>query len=323
MSEDVRLALFLGAGFSKWAADLPVARQVFDYGFVVWGQREKSKLNIVKSLKENWDREHADGEAEQFIADALSFPERDRQAVIWYLVRRLSEPFIWREYQSGRTRRHTLMIDEDRRFKIEGVVKASGLLNRFRSILLTGIVTTNYDMLIEYALGTNAFNYGLPNQTLTGRGPYPVSTWMNPVRLTGCLPLAKIHGSVSWDENGYYTDGRRGLTGNALVVAPTPEKKPPESLEFHWEIARQILENSTRLVVFGFAFNPYDTAVLDLLKSAGQNLESVLLIDIAPQLGRASHLWPNAIITACPPPPDGVTQVRNWAAEWLGKRYAS
>jgi len=43
------LALFLGAGFSKWAADLPVASQLFDFDIEPWGPREYKKLEIVKS----------------------------------------------------------------------------------------------------------------------------------------------------------------------------------------------------------------------------------------------------------------------------------
>ena len=140
------------------------------------------------------------------------------------------------------------------------------------------------------------------------------------MRLTGQLQLAKIHGSISWDEYDYYTDGRRGLTGNALITAPTPEKQPPESLRFHWEIARKILENATRLVVFGFAFNHYDEAVLEFLKSAGQNLESVLLIDIAPPLERTHLLWPNVVISSCSP--EDHAQIRGWSNMWLGERYA-
>ena len=91
-------------------------------------------------------------------------------------------------------------------------------------------MTTDYDLVVEYALGTRVFNYGLRYQRLTGRGPYPVSIWRRPVRLTGRLPIAKVHGSLSWDIYDLYTDGRRGLTGGALIVAPTADKKPPREL---------------------------------------------------------------------------------------------
>lgn len=310
------LALFLGAGFSKWATNLPVAKKLFDFDIEPWGPQESKKLKTVKSLKQNWDKIHPNGQSEQFIAEALNLQEKERQAVLWYITRRISEPFIWKEFHSQRWRRHVLMIDENRRFNIEGVKKAKGFLQRFCGPTLAGIVTTNYDMVVEYTLGTKGFNYGVPNRTLMGRGPYPVSQWRNPVTLKGKIPLSKIHGSISWDEKAYYTDGRRGLTGHALIVAPTPEKQPPKSLESVWELARSILEKATRLLVFGFAFNPYDEAVLNLLQSGGKNWETVLLVDIESRSENARRLWPRATVVSSQPPPEGDNEIQNWQRTW-------
>lgn len=317
MLTKVKLALLLGAGFSKWAADLPVASRLFDFDIELWGPRENRKFEIVKSLKQSWDETNPGGFAEQFIAYALNLSEKNREAVLWYLARRLSEPFIWREFHAQRWRRHVLMIDENRRFNVPGVVEAQNFLQRFYHPSLGGIITTNYDMLVEYALGTKRFNYGVLNETLTGRGPYPLSQWRNPVTLKGKVPLAKIHGSISWDANARYTDGRRAVTGGALIVAPTPEKRPPEPLQFVWELAERVLERVTALVVFGFSFNPYDETVLNLLQRAGRNLESVLLIDIDPKIDRARHLWPSAMIMSCEPPPEGDANIRSWQTTGL------
>ncbi len=223
------LAVLLGAGFSKWAADLPVASELFDFDIEIWGPRESRRLDIVKSRKEAWDATHPMGLAEEFIAQALSFEERENKAVLWFLARRLSEPFIWREWHAGRWRRHVLMIDENRRFGIEGVVRARGFLQRFCGPGLAGIITTNYDMLVEYALGTKGFNYGVPGEVLTGRGAYPVSQWLNPVRLTGSIPFAKIHGSTSWDQKARYTDGRRGLTWRCVDSGSEAGQEPTQA----------------------------------------------------------------------------------------------
>jgi len=298
---EIMIALFLGAGFSKGIADLPVSSELFDFDVEPWGPREYKKLEVVKLFKHNWDISHPYGLTEQFIADALNSQKNTKEAVLWYITRRISKPFIWKEFYAQRWRRHVLMIDENRRFNINGVNKARGFLQRFYGLALAGIVTTNYDMLVEYALGTKGFNYGVPNQTLMGRGPYPISQWKNPVILSGRVPLAKIHGSISWDENAYYTDGRRGLTGNALIVAPTREKQPSKSLKFVWRLAKNILEKSTQLVIFGFAFNPYDETVLNLLKTGGKNLETVVIIDIKPRMENAHHLWSKAKILSIIP----------------------
>jgi len=309
------LALFLGAGFSNWATNLPVASGLFDFNIQPW-TRESKKLDRVKELKREWDTLRPRGQAEQFIADALNFQEKDKKLVLWYIVRRLSEPFIWEEFHAQRMRRHILEIDENRKYGIDGVINAKGFLDKFLSIL-NGIVTTNYDLLIEYALGTKRFNYGIVNEVLTGRGPYPVSQWLHPVQLKGNIQLAKIHGSISWDENHHYTDGRRGLTSNALIVAPTPEKERPNSLSLPWEVAEEVLTKANRLIVFGFGFNPYDSAVLNLLKSKGNKLESVLIIDINPNIKIAKSLWPNAKITSSMPSPMGSKTINKWCQKWL------
>jgi len=204
------------------------------------------------------------------------------------------------------------MIDENRRFNAPGVVKAQSFFQRFYALSVGGIITTNYDMIVEYALGTKGFSYGIPNETLIGRGPYPVSQWKNPVTLKGRIPLAKIHGSISWDEQNHYTDGRRGLTGHALIVAPTPEKQSPDSLESVWNLTKEILRKATRIIVFGFAFNSYDEAVLNLLQSEGKNLESVLLVNIESKAETAHSLWPSTKIVSAIPPPDENKEIQNW-----------
>ncbi len=307
------LGILLGAGFSKWALDLPLASQLFDFKITPFGIQEATKLERVKRIKDNWDIENPGEPAEKFIADALVRQDIHKELVLWYVVRRLSEPFIWHDRYIFRTRRHVLMIDEKRKYEIDGMRKAQSFISSLIAAKqISGIVTTNYDLLIEYSLGTKGYNYGVRGQRLTGRGAYPVSQWQQPVILTGNISIAKIHGSLSWDENGYYTDGRRGLTGNALIVAPTPEKKPSELLEFHWDLAKRILNNTTDLVVFGFAFNSYDQAVLDLLESSGKSLRRVLLIDISPKTDAARSLWPEAEISSLPPPSESQEFISNW-----------
>jgi len=304
------LGILLGAGFSKWALDLPLASQLFDFKITPFGVREATKTIKVARTKKNWDTENPNEPAEKFIADALTRHDINKKLVLWYIVRRLSEPFIWVDRYAFGKRRHVLMVDENRKFEIDGVRKAQSFISNIRIVKrVSGIVTTNYDLLIEYALGTRGYNYGVQGQRLSGRGAYPVSQWIKPVILSGDISIAKMHGSLSWDENGYYTDGRRGLTGNALIVAPTPEKEPSELLRYHWNLAEQILNKTSDLIVFGFAFNPYDMAVLKLLQSFGQNLRRVLLIDIYPKIDSAKSLWPHAEISSSLPPPEGIEDV--------------
>src|SRR5262249_52164727 len=150
--------------------------------------------------------QHPNGTSEEFIAHAIAHKEL-RSAVIWYITRRLSEPYIWQEWHAGRNRRHVLMIDENRKLQRPGVTRARDFLLRL-PFQISGIITPNYDLLVEYALGTKLFNYGSPNEVLSGRGAYPLSRWRNPVTLRGPIALAKVHGSISWDRTAKYTDGR-------------------------------------------------------------------------------------------------------------------
>jgi hypothetical protein len=315
-----KIGLFLGAGFSKWAVNLPIASQLFDFKIQIIGTREQEKFQFAKRVKEEWDKLNPDAYAEQFVDYALNSSEKIRQVVLWYIGRRLVDPFMWVEYHGGRNRRHVLMIDENRKKQVPGFQYAKEFINRICGSFMmgyypeiSGIITTNYDMVVEYVLGTKGFNYGIEDEILAGRGPYPVSSFANPVTLKGKIPLAKLHGSISWDNNHRYTDGRRGITGNSLIIAPTPEKTPPKTLQGVWRLAEDILKKTEYLIVFGFAFNPYDEAVLELLKSSRDNMKSILIVDIKPNAYKAKHIWPHADeIRGCEPPPNGLSEINEW-----------
>jgi hypothetical protein len=301
MIERSTLGIFAGAGFAKWAAGLPIASELFDSEIEPFGSRDPQRAQTVHRARAAWLEQHPDGTSEQFIAYAMAHGERLRTAAIWYITRRVSEPYIWQEWHAGRWRRHVLMIDENRKYERPGVTRTRDFLLHLRTAL-SGIITTNYDLLVEYALGTQLFNYGRLHEVLSGRGAYPVSQWRNPVTLRGQISLAKVHGSISWTEVGKHTDGRGGITGKALIVAPTPEKTPPPELKFEWQLAGDILQRSKRLIVFGFAFNPFDEALLRHLGQHGQDLEQVILVDPAPKIDRAKALWPHASLRILPAP---------------------
>ena len=101
------------------------------------------------------------------------------------------------------------------------------------------------------------------------------------------------------------------LTGNALIVAPVPEKTPPPALRGAWRLAASILSRCERVVVFGFAFNPYDVAVLEMLSDAGRAVRSVELFDIAPPLKRAQDVWPAAEVVPFLPPAASEAEARS------------
>ncbi len=306
------IGLFLGAGFSKWAANLPLAADLFDFDIKPHNRRDKARLDRMIWLKSAWDGAHPTRESERFIRDMIDMSESNRRLVIWYVTRRLSEPFIGT--MLGGTQ--ALMIDDSRRFQELGIVLAAAFLEPAPK--LAGIITTNYDLLIEYALGTSGFNYGVLGQELEGRGKNPWFPWQGvPVKLTGTVKLAKLHGSVSWTSDHLYTDGRCGVRGDALVVPPDGSKNIPAGLSQASALARAVLAESTTLAIFGFAFNAYDGSVLDLLGCA--HPKEVVLVDPDPKENPARILWPGAEIQCVAPPRHAIDE----AADWWRSVFAS
>ena len=150
-----------------------------------------------------------------------------------------------------------------------------------------------------------------PTHEISDTLPWFPTQGSHPI-LQGHLPLAKLHGSLSWDSEAHYTDGRRGLSGEAQIVPPRPEKVPPPELSAIWELARRILLRAKRLVIFGFAFNEYDQAVLDLLSTTGQQTTHVLLIDPAPKTAPAKKIYPHATVLVSSPPDADSGRLEQW-----------
>lgn len=319
------LALFTGAGFSKWTAGLPLARDLFDFNLTTDLDRvtEDSRLRCLKELKRDWDADHPSGHAEQFISDGLadSYPgkiasrryNRDHEKIpkdlTWYIARRLTDPFMQyvtpnRTYDFRsleRYPRQTPPFDEPTRFIFPGIQKSKDFFDSIDVDKILGIITTNYDTLIEYALGCDGFNYGRRGEELYGfRQLHPESYADNVPVLNGEIPLAKIHGSISWTREKKYADVRSGLSGKAFIIPPAENKDAYyEDVKEIWELAGEILEPAIALIVFGFSFNPLDKAVIDLLRSS--NPEEVLLINPSPPLESAQTIWPDANIEVCRP----------------------
>jgi hypothetical protein len=301
--------VFLGAGFSKWAAGLPLATELFDFELDLLSQADTRRLFRLQNDWESWRRRNPTGTAEQFIYWSLNASSHRRSRVTWYVTRRLSQPFMTRIQGNYAT----MMINDRRAREHQGTQTAKTFLSLVQAATLPGIITTNYDMLVEFALGTEGFNYGRAGEYLSGRGHNPQFPWQNtPVFVTGKIPLAKIHGSVSWDESYKWTDGKPGRAGHALIVPPAPEKLPPKSLKSVWQLAGKVLSRSSEIIIFGFAFNPYDSAVLKLLERGGSKLRSVLLIDPYPKITVAQNLWPKAVVQTVTDMRDPLPLVRAW-----------
>ena len=131
-------------------------------------------------------------------------------------------------------------------------------------------------MVLEYALGTRRFNYGIVGEQI-GFSPYP---YPRPVHVTGDVSIAKLHGSISWDERNKYPDLRCGLTGKCLIVPPVIEKRPLKLLLQQWGLAKKNLEECNALLVFGFSFNENDQAIRQFVSVNLAPSADVILIDV-------------------------------------------
>lgn len=282
------ITLLLGAGFSKWAFNLPLVDHIFDFDISTTNEQESRKLELLESDWSKWRSKNLEGTPEKFIYWSIYKSSHRRSRIIWYVNRRLTEPFMTRISGSYTA----AMFDERVVRENEQIIKIKKFLLSIVHFKLNGIITCNYDTIIECALGTSGFNYGIPSEQLYGRGLNPQFPWQNAhVRVSGEIPLLKLHGSLSWDSAVKYTSGKPGRAGNALIVPPAPEKEPPAELADIWSYAAKVLGRSECLIVFGFGFNPYDVALLEFLRINGAKLNKVLLIDPYPNIDAAKALW--------------------------------
>lgn len=274
--------LLLGAGFSRWAAHLPLVSELFDFAIDPGNDREVRRLEIVRTAYAKWRRQFPEANNEEFIAWARTNLRRFDYAG-WYVTRRLTDPFI-----SGSYIRRTFYINSYYARENPGVVRAREFLQNLE--LAYGfpvVLTANYDLLVEYALGTKGFHYGRPGECI-GRTPYP---YIQPVYVTGPVPLLKLHGSLSWSTDGKSTTSRFGMTGKCLIVPPMAEKTPDEMFAWEWGEAASYLENAKRLVIFGFAFNPYDQAIRTLFREHSGKIKEIISIDRFDQRTRLAEIF--------------------------------
>ncbi|OIR05343.1 hypothetical protein GALL_123940 [mine drainage metagenome] len=219
---------------------------------------------------------------------------RPKKYLSKYLSRRLSEPFLCNIYGQSI---QTYMLNDKKINDLVGISKARKFITSFGINNIKGIITTNYDLIIEYALGTKRFNYGKKDAHIKGRGHNPLFPWQNtPVILNGRLVLSKLHGSISYDGVDYWSSGICGLNGKAIIIPPYPEKHNHNEFSKEWKCARQTLESIDKLVIFGFNFNDYDIAILELLKTNSKKIKKIIIYDIESKMEKASKIWdPNKI----------------------------
>lgn len=151
-----KVGLFLGAGFSKWAANLPLVYELFDFDISEIRSRDKVWIDKLEIEKKLWDIQNPQGNSESFIQYVLQKKGiRLNKYLSKYLSRRLSEPFLCETYGGIQT----YMFNDSKLNSLESIIKVRHFFDTIAGNIV-GIVSVNYDLIVEYALGTKKFNYG-------------------------------------------------------------------------------------------------------------------------------------------------------------------
>lgn len=293
-----KAAVFLGAGFSH-IAGLPLTGQLMNtQGFASSAKQLRHITQVIDTWRA-WLFTHPGGSPDEFFqevyAGQLLLPGVPWPYVVETLATILSQPVgtaNWAGYNVRYANRLTRPLD-----CMEHIAFWSALLS---SANLKGVITTNYDLLVERGLRHRPtkrprrpgfFYGGLPfPQTLMGNAqPFSVQEQLRTVTLfPNGVPLCKLHGSLNWasqtDSLMLFQDCRpafKTLT-NVMIVPPLHEKSIPSWLQPVWSCANMVLTSVETLVVCGYSFPHYDEAILNLVAEAiniNKRLDSVHVID--------------------------------------------
>lgn len=257
--------------------------ELFDFAVQADNPTEKRRIERLKKKYDKWKLAHPIDNNEAFI----EFSQRTDgkfNLVNWYVTRRLTDAFV-----VNHGRRYTWYMNSYYPDRHEGIQKARSVIDtiiQVGGVGGSGIITTNYDLVAEYSLGTRAFNYGELGEQI-GFTPYP---YPKPIYVTGSIPIAKLHGSISWDKDRKYPDSRCGLSGKCLIVPPIKEKTAPHLLKNQWTTAKSLLSSCDKLLVFGFAFNDYDSEIRNFIAKSLRPKAQVVFVDLIDHRKRLAPL---------------------------------
>lgn len=317
-------ALILGAGFSH-AAGMPLTRDLLSGDTYVPSKTASKKWSSLLDDYEAWFHKNPGKGVEQYLAELYSI-EFGYRAELWSVAVHLITATLGTprhgESVAGRARYSSMITrgyrDAAHRAFWDVILKG---------VDLTGVVTTNYDILIERSLrhrpmtGRPGFHYGgfpVPMKVLGWEDPFAGARRKVTV-IEGRVPVCKLHGSVNWfvDHGSVHihTDARHAfsLRNPCAIVPPTPEKRIPGWLEPVWVAARECLSSAHLWIVCGYSLPDYDIQVRDLLGRITPCPETVILM--VPHAERDKNRWKDllhdATIVTLPGLPEGVDVLRD------------
>ena len=307
------VAVILGAGFSA-VAGVPLAANLLDHRPDVDRVNREKLVDRVVRKWEIW-RSKNKGETEEYLAELASTNQKEFRKAVWFVG--LSVALQMGQLRAVGTNLEITKHNLDRTSVPE--------LERFWTALFSArrdvsVVTTNFDILAERGLRhlprprvpRPGFHYGFGSENLQGGG-YPSYSHIQRIRVSGHVPLLKLHGSVSWSirsgELVKYHDCRPAIRGDAAIVAPIVEKTVPEYLRPTWNVAKEHLSEARTWIVVGYSLPHYDQAVCSLLREAAAAEMTIHVFDPDPSVAsRFRGLTPN--VCSHPRLPDGIDEIK-------------
>ena len=304
-----KAALILGAGWS-FAAGLPLTKDLFKVNLSAASKTSEDRLRRVAEAYDTWATATKPANGELFLEVVHREETLPWAWAVEYVSTVLANP-VRGDTSANQNLRYSQRLTNPtycsthRAFLKEVLTKYE----------LSGVITTNYDILAERALrhrtmsrpSTPGFHYGgLPRpQFAHGLAqPFSVSRPDRAVELTGTVPLYKLHGSLNWQrqdsEIELYQDLRLAFKsgGVAEIVPPVTEKSAPSWLLGVWKSAETCLSGTDAWIVGGFSLPPYDLAIRSLFSRAAElgNVKTISIFD--PYAQGLSERWRSMAPTA-------------------------
>lgn len=309
------ITVILGAGFS-YIGGFPLASELFNESPEV---DRIVRQRLVGRVIRQWRlwQESTGGTPEQYLAFLHQKNDRNWLDALWFvgLVIALKVGRVEFVGMKPTITRHNL----DRTTQIPSIEDFWSII--FRRTFDVSVITTNYDILPERGLRMMprprvhrpGFHYGNGVEELAGGG-YPSYSHIQKSKISGSVPLYKLHGSISWSFRSgcliRYHDCRSAIRGDAAIVAPMTSKVIPHYLKVTWHQAANALASSNIWIVVGYSLPDYDKAVRDLLSENGKHKPQIHIFDPNPIVAKKfSQLLPHSIISTNPGLPDGLPNI--------------
>ena len=240
-----QMALFRGAGFSKeWG--LPLNNEIREQQLSRSRLPAKWQVALFDKVYAVWGKSHKihQGKIDEFIKQLqpggrlfgndykLSFDD-----VTKFMALRLSAE----HWHIGGARATKMGTGDHVRKQKKIPVAYQQFVKALKNKSITGIITTNYDLVIEKLLGPRTtgrlggFNYGKKEEKLEKRHHTSSKYYYGPVTITGKIPFLKLHGSLNWavSPEGIflkYVDARPSRVRNFSVLIDPPAKSASNDL---------------------------------------------------------------------------------------------